>query len=116
MKFFKPEDFGVLYLDGIQRSACAAYANAMLEKEGKVVYCLPGILGSPQYLWDTEMKQQPKTYSHIALLINIEPIEPCKHPSEKVESYYAEACRLETKYFKCECGLKVKAIGFEDET
>lgn len=118
MKFFKPEDFpcqgiGFEY----EQTRMAEAANDKLEREGKVVYIRKGN-GEYDSLGWTE--HQNVVDNHKALLINIEPIERCKHPAEKVKLYNEDGtCIFETfmgilTQAKCECGAKVKPTQFEE--
>ncbi len=102
MKFFKAKDFPSVEFPMSDRVAYEA--NAKIEREGLPVYA-KDLAGG--YIWASIQDA-----THKALLINIEPIAACAHPMEKVESYYAEACKPETKYFKCKCGVKVSPTGF----
>jgi hypothetical protein len=85
IKFFKPEDFKCSYefrsgypiqmnkfetIGGLSAEQAAEQANAKLERESRIV------IGSPETNWD---EAGNKIETHKALLINIEPIEKCKH-------------------------------------
>ena len=109
MKFFKPEDFQVAlgeYGMGLQ---AANLANAKLEREGKVVYQYnKGPWSQTSLESFTGIKEQ----DHRALLINIEPIEKCTHPKEKVNEIYDGGYPIGE--FQCECGAKVKPKEFEE--
>lgn len=119
MTFFKPEDFkkpSHYYLDWLTAYVkMVDIANAKLEKHGRVVYLDEDparyVSSDARYGCSTF---QDKEHTHKALLISIEPLKKCTHPEEKVESYYLEACRPETKYFKCECGAKLRIKSFEE--
>jgi hypothetical protein len=106
VKFFVPEDFkGDLTatektsLDNICRSA-----NAKLEREGKVVYG-----HSP--LDSTFTVDQTNYDSYKALLIGIEEIKRCEHPSEKVK-LFSDSDDIFAA-FHCECGARVQPKEFE---
>lgn len=91
------------------RQRIADFANAKLEREAKVVY------GSDDTAWySTKDILQLKL---TALLINIEPIEACTHPSEKISTTYLEYQNIgEVRHtFHCDCGarVKVKRDGYE---
>jgi len=107
MKFFKPSDFAGSGHEPFAQYA-ADEANAKLEREGKVVCGYESIK-----TWDQVKPDYSNT--HKALLINIEPIEKCTHPSEKVGPYTSMDV-LNNKaehYFRCECGAKVKPKSYE---
>jgi hypothetical protein len=100
MKFFKPEDFEDFVDENSDYAEhCAEAANAKLQKEL------------------TEVKLLERHYRH-CIYINgpgfykVEYKEKCKHPAEKVESYYKKPCDSTSKYFKCECGVIVTAQKF----
>lgn len=104
MKFFKPEDFQLLegdYYAGVSLSLAeqmAARANAKLECEGRVVYS-GGIAG--EY---GPFENNSKKYK--ALIINIEPIEHCKHPLSKCSYVIREEINNyeESLALRCLCG------------
>jgi len=58
-----------------------------------------------------------------ALLIDIEPIEPCKHPIDKLikitkDINCCDGCRAVVEkygesYFSCECGAKLKPMAYK---
>lgn len=122
MKFFKPEDFNYDNPIGIYSyEKMAELANAKLEREGKVMRntSINGDVFNQG--WSTA-----RTYgdTHQALLINIEPIEKCTHPKEKVSAILTkEAFSKEfgvllpvykSEHYKCECGAVVEPKGFEE--
>lgn len=84
MNFFKPEDFeNIIYPPGGTwgqlTEAVIKRCNSKLENEGKVVYA-----ENIEPVWN------PRPFSGAqqkALLINIEPIEKCKHPKSEVWGY-----------------------------
>lgn len=104
MKFFKPEDFlpgndfYKITWDDVVRKQLADRANAKLEREGKVVFGIPGA-----DLWEEALYSSS---THTAVLINIEPIEKCTHPAEKVVQTTID--------FQCPCGAKLKPKTFEE--
>lgn len=109
MMFFKPEDFPIEFGQHDQSLAAHA-ANVKLQEEGRVFYSY----GS-QDLWYSENEAANETKSQVdsvkGVLINIEPLEKCDHPVEKVESY--SFCHdPKSKYFKCECGSVVRPQKF----
>lgn len=113
MKFFSPDDFKDENISDFSRSAigsdgritAAQLANAKLERDGKVVY-------GENNIWNwTERKT--KSDSHKALLINIESIEKCTHPKEKVRPIFAISAVDEIEYYKCQCGSRVQPTEFE---
>ncbi len=106
MKFFKPEDFE----DGslISASCAAGRANAKLVREGKIAY---GCLAS-----DGLVISMDKDNTHKYLQINIEPIEACTHPAEKVTKNLAAGMAMGEDWYNlytCECGATLKAT-FEE--
>lgn len=119
-KFFKPEDFDGA---GIPCTETAAdISNSKLEREGKVVWAYD--VEDKNHLWWTN-PQDDGIKNYKALLINIEPIEQCKHPAEKVSSmvktvYLSQGLELEPKdfsensepFYQCECGATVKPGSF----
>lgn len=123
-KFFKPEEAVFTGLQG-EFMISIDYANAKLEREGQVVY----LSGDQSEI--SRIKQDEKNYQvissnfknskHKALLINIEPIEKCTHPKEKVKVAWdgdknKQGClpRFSEEFYKCECGAKVKPKEFEE--
>jgi len=95
------------------------WANAKLEREGKVVYGGSHFIsGDPPKIrtWVCEELKGKEPYR--ALLIAIEPIGQCKHPSEKVKANYATKSMPNgwEKYvcnYECQCGKLVKPSAFE---
>ncbi len=125
MKFFKPEDFkdsaSALYPDDKCAEYIADAANAKLKREGKVVYSI----GVESIDWWAD--KNPKHGRHVckALLINIEAIEKCKHPVEKIrqlnwsapdekEAFTRGIRTIDEALFKCGCGAEVKPKQFEE--
>ncbi len=91
--------------------------SAKLEREGKVVY---GSEPEDKETYSALYGEGNNRYStHKALLINIEPIEVCTHPKEKVfkKKFLSIGPASEGKtpgeYYKCECGARVKPSVFE---
>lgn len=77
IEFFKPDDFQY-ESEGRLRSIMAAdIANAKLEKEGCLIYCDKEGGRANWSLNKTGAKYK-------ALIINIEPIEKCDHPKDKI--------------------------------
>lgn len=72
-----------------------------IKENGKVVYGYSGMVGGTD-----EVRLQDHT--HKALLINIEPIEKCKHPKEKVKLW---DCGIN---YECECGAQVEPAEFKE--
>lgn len=109
-KFFKPEDFEMQKFSPEQISD---FANRKLELSGKVVYdCGNGLLTHTEN-YDTIYKPIYK-----AILINIEPIEKCTHPKEKVQTdrVISHDPTLYSNFltFFCECGVRVKPDSFKE--
>lgn len=90
----------------------ADIANAKLEREGKIVFSI-----GPEALFTSDYKSyfQNKP-SHKALLINIEPIESCKHINIASLHWLNEKSnKFEDICFTCqECGVKLKPSNFEE--
>lgn len=110
-KFFKPQDFYHAHWSTVKHTGfilpidAAIYANAKLELEGKVVYS-----NTVQHTWHNVNKPYP-TEDYKGLIINIERMDKCTHPKEKVFSIYMDVTSAE---FKCECGVRVKPSGYEE--
>lgn len=125
MKFFLKKDFSVVleslwvsrqqyqnYISWQEVAELAAdLANAKLEREGKVVYGknTTDIEGNFLYSWTSNKYEHLN--SHKALLINIEPIEQCAHPVEKVKCIGIAG--VHTAIMECECGARVRVAKFE---
>lgn len=109
IKFFNAEDFAYSFEGRLTSTMARDLANAKLEREGRVVYGGKFCLGG-EWSFVSHNNVPPKTNTHKALLINIEPIEQCKHPAQKVIGMQGPGLIAE---FKCECGVKVKPKGFE---
>lgn len=119
--FFKPEDFIPNFFEHLIHPRTAAeLANAKIEKEGMAVF------GSPKgtsttyvsgQIWNTHNDGTHRD-THKALLINIEPLEICTHPKEKVKHHLGKGINgpFETyrQYFECDCGVIVKPIAFKE--
>lgn len=118
VEFFKPEDFyqiddnrGVTHQFA---EIIADRANAKLERECVRVYGHVPAPGMPQgFSVKTEI---PPT--HTALLINIQPIEKCKHSKEVIKKvicvYEYNDGKEQELIYKCQCGVKVKPKTFEE--
>lgn len=106
MKFFKPDDFD---FDTLEQ--CANFANAKLEREGKTVYT--DHITDP--FWSDE---NDKYETHKALLINIEPIEKCEHPKNKIirrRVDFSVINQVATNIiYECECGARVEPESFKE--
>lgn len=131
MKFFKPEDFLCTTNIPLLPTEACNLANAKLEREGKIVYGHNGksvadhfpdaFFWRPDDLVNGDVLYNGKIAhsTHKALLINIEPIEKCTHPSEKVKTQWRREFHclrdegIEVKEWQCECGAKVKPKSFE---
>ena len=106
MNFFKPEMFHPLsrlhggpYQNMGEYEAIAHLANELLEREGKVVY------GDNDTLWGDRKGRVPVPETHKAILINIELIEKCSHPIEKVFMQFTN--NNPPTHHKCNCGAIV---------
>jgi len=103
-KFFTPKDFELCkysYEDICER------ANSKLEREGEVIF-IEGNYGS---------KKRISASTHKALLINIELLEKCKHPKEKIlriSTNYDDGLKATHSTYECQCGVKVKPTAFEE--
>lgn len=104
--FFVPEDFGGDILTDRYKENIARIANAKLEREGKIVYGLDlaGMYGP----------FETKYSKYKAILINIEPIEKCTHPKEKVRMICEQEKPLNTGAFFCDCGVVVTPESFKE--
>lgn len=117
MKFFKVKDIIRLYEnmpdDVIWCEYLVDRLNTKLFNSGRVVY---GQSTDQRYWTDINDPSTQYVYPESdikALLINIEPIEQCKHPKEKVKYLEAESEKYVSFWF-CECGVKVQPKGFEE--
>lgn len=117
MKFFKAEDF--YEVSGFwSREDLAKICNYKIEREAKRVYLNPK--NSLNGQGDIELTNSGQ--SHQALLINIEPLEKCQHPKEKVnlvKQYLTRGLVLGEKTtecigsgYLCECGYRVEPNSF----
>jgi len=107
MKFFKSEDFDSSTLfDTLPKYIReAAIANAKLEREGKVVF---GKLNISNKMDEFGERNLDKTDTHQALLINIKPIEKCKHVISSSRNGDGP-WELSTQFLICSaCGAKLK--------
>lgn len=103
-RFFKPEEFATCADHPEISEKNCDYANAKLEREGKIVFA--PTTGSA---WLSHGQYNQVKYK--ALLINIEPIEKCKHSSDKIRHSQKH---LSTPVYTCECGAKVTPKEFEE--
>jgi len=107
MKFFKPEDFIEAAISLEFRENLADIVNAKLEREGRVVYGY-----DDEHTWSTVPSKINNYFKSTALLLNIEPIEQCTHPKEKVTTL--QHMDENGLYFnRCECGVKVVPESFK---
>lgn len=89
-----------------------------LAKEGKVVYgkwSIRDMDGKFLYeQWNTGISPDLGPTSHKAILINIEPIEKCNHPKEKVHWKFYKESYYEQRHteWHCECGARVQPESF----
>lgn len=132
--FFKPEDFDKPHPSGNRGLSveyiekywhyfvlAADFANAKLEREGKVVYSgfsdnewtLTPLIGGKSGREDISQQR--------ALLIDIKPVKKCEHPISKCHLISAGSDQSEGPYrieyktaYSCECGAKVKPTAFEE--
>jgi len=94
MKFFRVSDFDDVWQRGAEY--CAKIANTRLEVGGIQVK------GNTTYGWATN---EAKWATHKALVVNIEPIETCKHPlSEHAHKRYSGGLLTEVI---CRCGQRL---------
>lgn len=75
-----------------------------LAKEGQAVH------GTGK-MWVSEGATTEPPSSMKAILINIEPIEKCNHPKEKVKDYFPSDLRV---LYQCRCGKTVQPKEFEE--
>lgn len=110
MRFFEPNDFKDMFynstLPHVQMEAAANLANDKIWREGQPVYAFYTDRNS----W--HICSEAKNAKRRALLINLETIETCNHPREKVK--YKDYVHNEFNQFVCECGAKVKPKEFEE--
>ena len=114
MNFFKPEDFEYNSVNCGDRKIinieyAANDANAKLEREAIKAWIHKNESGEILNITSVE-GYRTELYAHKALLINIEPIEKCKHPAEKVRW---QPGLLMTWNYYCECGATVRPKEFE---
>lgn len=92
--------------------------DAWIKENGKVVFGKIEVLKSPEGDSFSFFNFCDKNFTtHKALLINIEPIEKCTHPKEKVTgtgimNVYPQTKKL-LPQFECDCGAKVRPKEFE---
>ncbi len=96
MKFFKPEDFNLGADVGfVEVTTAALMANAKLEREG------------------VPLSGNTFGFKSDVLLLHLEPIVKCEHPSERVKvSLGTEGANFKQNFY-CECGARVKPKSFE---
>jgi len=106
-KFFTPNDFRYFHNGKLEPVMACDLANAKLERQGISVtgYHYDSIDVAHNF---SSIKEFRSSTTHKALLINIEPIETCKHPIEKVTTRIDWQGR-----YKCECGFIVVPSGFK---
>lgn len=102
MKYFIPEDFYGVFERQIDREYASNAANEKLKCCGKVIY--GSISESMNNLRDWSMNKSNYT-THKAIVINIQLIEKCEHPNEKVGVCMNPCTGI--KYYKCYCGIEV---------
>lgn len=129
---FKPEDFWT-------KTMIQEYMGS--DVSGKTVYCFQAAIDAQQ-IFDAWIKENGKVVygwfdgdgacrfseleiigsdkgeaTHKATLVNIEPIEKCTHPKEKISRYlpwtYNHTMPLYILY-ECKCGARVQPKGFEE--
>lgn len=105
---FKPDDFNDLamgsYPDGMRfREAAAMFANAKLEKLLSSAKVIEGCDGAWEESWHRGYRP-----THQALLLNIQPIEPCKHEADLNETWQNADGTL--RYFCKHCKVEVEPI------
>lgn len=114
MSFFKSEDFECHDNDP---NSLAKTSNSKLAREGKVVYAKVVRFDFAQWKVDSE------DCTHKALLINIEPLEMCAHPKDKVKSYLNTEALYKSgnldlhaymNFYQCECGTRVEPTSFKE--
>lgn len=129
MNFFKRDDFLLMCKEeagtypvytatdaviGGMALKIAKYANDKLERESEIAY------GRMEFKTFAIAEKPGPQSTHKALLINIEPIEKCKHGNlvDAETSYWdkGEEKTLASFHwiFTCECGAKVKPTVFEE--
>lgn len=103
MKFFTSDDFEMQHYSPEQ---AAAFANGKLEREGKLFYCQIDKYG----LCDVSRGLRGD-HTHRALVINLGPLEKCKHEPHKIIHVGTYPNYL---YYECECGAAVRPTKFEE--
>lgn len=111
---FERGDFEHPRGDVLEAAEARDMANVKLQewlKEATVVYGFDNGHSIISSLTNLQMKGQ----THRALLINITPIEACKHESSKVGADKSQYGFLNMKPVPmiCECGARVTPVGFE---
>lgn len=135
MKFFKPEDF-ILPKENefgkLEHSilSIAQIANAKLERGGIELFCESEF---DRYDWSGRKDVREKA-KYKAFLINIEPINKCEHPKEKITEVRTGmeggliVGKIENgmpwpgktellygaRYYQCECGVQVEPESFKE--
>ncbi len=114
MKFFKPEEFlnssafdGIFLNENIKLKLNQAIiicnlANDKLQREGKVVWSQ-----YTKHTYGPYHCAEINEATHKAILINVEPLIICEHPSEKVRPNIQNLANVYNGY-TCECGARVK--------
>lgn len=120
IEFFKPSDFEKYLTDAYTQQLSADLANEKLEKEAKPVFGSPNGKSTTYVagqIWNT-YNDVTQRNTHKALLINIEPLEICTHPKEKVKHHLGKGINGPfepfRQYFECDCGVIVKPIAFKE--
>lgn len=126
---FKPEDFdNIAFPQPYNWEIAAARAQQIfdtwLKKNGKVVYGRHSYLiwGESENQFEIGVKGQDKA-DQKAILINIEPLERCSHPKEKIkhvtkkmqsgEGTLTSGYMIDLTAYVCECGARVEPKEFE---
>lgn len=122
MKFFKSTDFihmqdgRSLIVPGYEWKV-ADIANAKLGSDGKTLFIFDNGQPSQSYS-ETEYGY----HTHKGLLVNIQSIEKCDHPKEKVRRFETRFNVAPNDYvrgeldglYQCKCGARVKPKVFEE--
>lgn len=106
---FKPDSF---LLPNHNRDIAEMYSmisqrifDEWIKENGKVVFSRAD-KGEWKSAWPTDMNgYSGMTFK--AILINIEPLEKCTHPKEKIETYTVGTMGEPHVRYKCYCGASV---------
>lgn len=123
-KFFNPEDFksikydlgdnefSICHFTDVTAQTIANQANKLIEE--KAIRVLQTKTSNNTWVECYSLDFGSSDVGlHKALLINIEEINPCNHPKEKVKLEGSFMGSLYQKYYKCACGVEVIPNSYE---